>query len=180
VAGARKGSGNYAVVFSGRAAHVGRDFTSGRSALLAAADFALRLDQLNAQVEGVTFNTGAIEGGAPVNMVPPGAVLRFNVRAPDAEAAAWAQAKIAETLAAVSTRDGIAVTLHGVGGQRHDGQTWALCCVRLPAFPEPDLACSFVAIDIWHLAVHEHQIVGVCGGSLHAVFAATCHVDRAS
>jgi glutamate carboxypeptidase len=113
LAGARKGSGNFAVIFTGRAAHVGRDFASGRSAILAAAELALLLDGFNGKREGVTFNTGAIEGGAPVNMVPPGAVLRFNVRAPDAESSAWSLARLEDALAKVRGRDGVGVALHG-------------------------------------------------------------------
>jgi glutamate carboxypeptidase len=110
---ARKGSANYHLIITGRAAHVGRDFAAGRSAVVAAAEAVMRLDALNGQREGVTFNVGAIDGGAPVNMVPPGAVLRFNVRAPDGEAALWAEREVAEIVAAAAARDGIEIRLHG-------------------------------------------------------------------
>jgi len=43
IVGARKGSGNFSLALEGRAAHVGRDFAEGRSALAAAADAILRL-----------------------------------------------------------------------------------------------------------------------------------------
>ena len=110
---ARKGSGNFALILKGRAAHVGRAFHDGRSAVLAAAHAALALDALNGKREGVTFNVGAIDGGGAVNVVPDRAVLRFNVRAPDAEAAAWAEAEGRRIAEAAGKRDGISAHLHG-------------------------------------------------------------------
>ena len=110
---ARKGSANYSLVLRGRAAHVGRAFQDGRSAVIAAAEAALALDALNGKREGVTFNVGAIDGGGAVNVVPERAVLRFNVRAPDDESAAWAQAEVARVVDAAGRRDGVSVHLHG-------------------------------------------------------------------
>jgi len=110
---ARKGSANYSLALRGRAAHVGRAFEDGRSAILAAADAALALNALNSKRDGVTFNIGAIDGGSAVNVVPERAVLRFNVRVPDAESAAWAEAEVARIVAATGARDGIAAHLHG-------------------------------------------------------------------
>lgn len=110
---ARKGSGNFALILKGRAAHVGRAFHDGRSAVLAAAHAALALDALNGKREGVTFNVGAIDGGGAVNVVPDRAVLRFNVRVPDAEAAAWAEAEGRRVAEAAGKRDGIGAHLHG-------------------------------------------------------------------
>jgi glutamate carboxypeptidase len=108
---ARKGSGNFSLAFKGRAAHVGRAFADGRSAVLAAAEAALALNALNDQREGVTFNVGAIDGGSASNVVPERAVLRFNVRAPDVEGAMWAETEV-RRIAGLS-RDGISARLHG-------------------------------------------------------------------
>lgn len=110
---ARKGSGNFSLIVKGRAAHVGRAFADGRSAVLAAAGAALALDALNGEREGVTFNIGAIDGGSAVNVVPDGAVLRFNVRSPDVEGAAWAEAEVRGIANAVAAKEGIAAHLHG-------------------------------------------------------------------
>ncbi|MEZ5996083.1 MAG: hydrolase [Hyphomonadaceae bacterium] len=110
---ARKGSANYSLALRGRAAHVGRAFGDGRSAVLAAAHAALALDGLNGKREGVTFNVGAIDGGSAVNVVPERAVLRFNVRAPESEAAAWAEAEVARIAREAGGRDGIEAHLHG-------------------------------------------------------------------
>lgn len=108
---ARKGSGNYSLVFTGRAAHVGRAFADGRNAVIAASRAALALDALNGQREGVTFNVGAIDGGGAVNVVPERAVLRFNIRAPSAAEAAWADAEARAIAARVS--DGVSAHMHG-------------------------------------------------------------------
>lgn len=110
---ARKGSGNFSLIVKGRAAHVGRAFADGRSAVLAAAEAALALNALNGQRDGVTFNVGAIDGGSAVNVVPERAVLRFNIRSPDAEGAAWGEAEAHRITAAANARDGISAHLHG-------------------------------------------------------------------
>lgn len=108
----RKGSGNFHVRVTGRAAHAGRDFASGRNAILAAARIAQALGALNGRREGVTVNVARIDGGAPLNMVPDVAVLRFNARLPDAEAESWLMRGIEEALAE-GRRDGIEAELHG-------------------------------------------------------------------
>lgn len=112
LASGRKGSGNFHIKVSGRAAHAGRDFAIGRNAITAAARIAGVLDALNGQREGVTLNIARIDGGAPLNMVPDNAVLRFNVRFPDAEAADWLRDKIEAALDA-GRGDGLTVELHG-------------------------------------------------------------------
>lgn len=109
----RKGSANFHLAVKGRAAHVGRAFGDGRSAVLAAAEAALALNQLNGQRDGVTFNVGAIDGGGAVNVVPERAVLRFNIRVPDADAAIWAEAEVRRIARETSARDGIDAHLHG-------------------------------------------------------------------
>ena len=109
---ARKGSGNFHVRVTGRAAHAGRDFASGRNAILAAARIAQALAALNGRREGVTVNVARIDGGAPLNMVPDIAVLRFNARLPDADAEAWLMRGIEEALAE-GRGDGIEAGLHG-------------------------------------------------------------------
>jgi len=110
---ARKGSANFHLAVKGRAAHVGRAFGDGRSAVLAAAQAALALNALNGERDGVTFNVGAIDGGSAVNVVPERAVLRFNVRVPDADGAAWAEAEVQRIARETDARDGIEAHLHG-------------------------------------------------------------------
>lgn len=112
LASARKGSGNFHIVIRGRAAHAGRDFAAGRNAVIGAARTAERLHALNGQRDGVTVNVARIDGGAPLNMVPDVAVVRFNVRFPEAEAAAWFQAEAARIVSEIG--DDLHAHLHGL------------------------------------------------------------------
>jgi len=110
---ARKGSGNFSLHVRGRAAHAGRAFNEGRNAVIAAAQASLWLSQLNGKRDGVTLNVGAIDGGGPVNVVPDNAVLRFNVRVPETEDAAWIESEIKRVVAQVGAIEGVAAHLHG-------------------------------------------------------------------
>ena len=112
LAGARKGSGNYHLIVGGKAAHAGRAFHEGANAVAGAAILAARLHALNDQHEGVTVNVAAISGGGPLNVVADNAVVRFNVRVPDAQASTW----VAEAVAGIATEPpfpGLTLDLHG-------------------------------------------------------------------
>jgi len=112
LAGARKGSGNFHIVVRGRSAHAGRAYHEGVNAMAGAARLATGLDDLNGQREGVTVNVARISGGAPLNVVADTAVVRFNVRVPDPEAADWTLARIKD-LASRPPIPGAEVELHG-------------------------------------------------------------------
>ena len=112
LAGARPGSGNFALVVRGRSAHAGRNPEDGRNALLAAADLALRLDRLRR--DGLTVNPSRIDGGGPGNVVPDLAVLRVNLRPRTLAIEDEARRQIDEAVAAVAAeRD---VTIETTGG----------------------------------------------------------------
>lgn len=113
LAGARKGSGIWDIVFRGRSAHAGREPEKGRSAVWAACEMALKVEALMGVRDGVVFNVGSVDGGAAVNIVPDNAVLRVGSRAPDPEAADWAEAQIMAALDETLKRDGITAHVHG-------------------------------------------------------------------
>ncbi|MEO0982749.1 MAG: hydrolase [Pseudomonadota bacterium] len=113
MSGGRKGSAVFDVVFRGRAAHAGRAHAEGRSAVAAAAAFIVGLEGLNGRRDGVTFNTGSLDGGGAVNIVPDLAVVRFGARAPDAESAEWATSEVRALAEKAGGRDGISSHLHG-------------------------------------------------------------------
>jgi glutamate carboxypeptidase len=100
LAGARPGSGNFAVTIHGRSAHAGRNPDDGRNALLAAADLALRFEAM--RKAGLTVNPAKIDGGSPSNVVPDIAILRVNLRPATPELEAEANEMIADAVAAVS------------------------------------------------------------------------------
>ena len=77
------------------------------------AAIAAQLNALNGQREGVTVNVSAIAGGAPLNVVPDNAVVRFNVRVPDAVAATWTKAEIDHIVAGADGAHDLRTALHG-------------------------------------------------------------------
>lgn len=112
LAGERKGSGNYHLVVAGKAAHAGRAFHEGANAIAGAAMLAAQLHGLNGQREGVTVNVAKIAGGGPLNVVADNAVVRFNVRVPDAQSGAWVEQAVRD-IAAVPPFEGLTLALHG-------------------------------------------------------------------
>lgn len=112
LAGARKGSGNYHLIVTGKAAHAGRAFDEGANAVAGAAIIAARLHALNGRREGVTVNVAKIAGGGPLNVVADNAVVRFNVRVPDKAASDWIEAAVRE-IAAEPPFSGLTLDLHG-------------------------------------------------------------------
>jgi glutamate carboxypeptidase len=115
LAGARPGSGNFAIVIRGRSAHAGRNPEDGRNALLAAADLALRLDALKR--DGLSVNPSRIEGGSPSNVVPELAILRVNMRPRTPEIEAAAKREIDQLVAAVTAEREVVIKLSGGFGR---------------------------------------------------------------
>ena len=113
LAGARKGSGNFAVIFKGKSAHAGREHHLGRNALVAAAEFAANIDKLSGGRKDLTVNVARIDGGGPNNVVPDLAVVRFNVRVAEHDDADWLTGQAKELIAAANGRDGISAELTG-------------------------------------------------------------------
>jgi glutamate carboxypeptidase len=111
LAGARKGSGNFAITVRGRAAHAGRAPEDGRNALVAAADLAVRLKALHSA--SLSVNPAKIDGGGPNNIVPDLAVLRVNIRPSTRADQAAAEAALARIAAEVAAAHEVAVDVHG-------------------------------------------------------------------
>lgn len=111
LAGARPGSGNFAVHVQGRSAHAGREPEKGRNAVVAAADLALRLAALVAP--DLKVNVAKIEGGGPNNVVPDTAVLRVNMRPSTPAAESRALAALDAAIAAVAAAHEVEAHRHG-------------------------------------------------------------------
>lgn len=114
LAGARAGSGNFAIVVTGKSAHAGRNPQDGRNALLAAADLALRL---KAGSSGFACNPARIEGGSPNNVVPDHAVLHVNFRPRTPNEELLAKQLINGAMADVSAEHQVGMHLHGGFGR---------------------------------------------------------------
>ena len=115
LAGARPGSGNFAIVVHGRSAHAGRNPEDGRNALLAAADLALRLDALKR--EGLIVNPSRIEAGSPSNVVPDLAILRVNLRPRTPEIETAAKRDIDEAVATITAQREVRMEVNGGFGR---------------------------------------------------------------
>jgi glutamate carboxypeptidase len=111
LAGARPGSGNFAITIHGRSAHAGRNPEDGRNAILAASDLALRFEAMRRA--GLSVNPAKIDGGSPTNVVPDLAVLRVNLRPATPELEAEANALIQKAVAAVAAERDVQIHLHG-------------------------------------------------------------------
>jgi len=111
LAGARPGSGNFAITIRGRSAHAGRNPEDGRNALLAAADLALRFEAM--RKPGLSVNPAKIDGGSPTNVVPDIAILRVNMRPATPALEADAKASIQQAVSAVSSEREVRMHVHG-------------------------------------------------------------------
>jgi glutamate carboxypeptidase len=78
----RAGSAQFIIEAFGRSAHVGRDFTSGVSAVNALAHAIVRVAAMPRPAEGVVLNIGPIRGGKTTNSVPEYACAWGNARFP--------------------------------------------------------------------------------------------------
>lgn len=111
--GARKGSGNFAAVVRGKAAHAGRDPHLGRNAIHALAHLILELDAFGKSHPGVNVNVGKVEGGGPLNRVPDLAIGRFNLRVKDPEDQAASESFLRGLAEKFGGRHGVALELSG-------------------------------------------------------------------
>ncbi len=111
LAGARKGSGNFSFVVTGRAAHAGRNPQDGRNAIVAASDLAVRLAALTHA--GLSVNPARIDGGGANNIVPDRAVLRVNLRPAGPEDQARAEAAMLEIVDTVAASHDVTIRRHG-------------------------------------------------------------------
>jgi glutamate carboxypeptidase len=111
--GSRKGTGNFSAVFHGKAAHAGRDVSSGRNAINAMAEFILGLKSGLAGAPGVIVNVANVRGGGPLNIVPDLACCGFNVRVETARDRDAVEAVIAALAAEIEKREDLSVQILG-------------------------------------------------------------------
>ncbi len=79
----RKGSGDFWVEATGRAAHAGGDHEQGRNAIEEMAHQVLAIQKLTDYSKGTTLNVGVITGGIAANVVPAHVYVEVDVRVPD-------------------------------------------------------------------------------------------------
>ncbi|QOJ00598.1 MAG: M20/M25/M40 family metallo-hydrolase [Phycisphaeraceae bacterium] len=82
----RPGSGQFMIEAEGREAHVGRDFSSGVSAVVALSARVVEVSRWADASRGRIVNVGVVRGGTATNVVPGSARAWGNVRFTSAEA----------------------------------------------------------------------------------------------
>lgn len=107
----RKGSANYTAVVRGKAAHAGRDFAQGRSAIYASAELIHQIEVIQLANPDLIINVGRIEGGGPTNIVPDLAIVQINMRSTKDEAIQNSLIELQKIAALVQGREGIHVHL---------------------------------------------------------------------
>jgi glutamate carboxypeptidase len=178
LSGARKGSGNFALIVRGKAAHAGREHHLGRNALVAASGAVQALGALSGLRDGLTVNPAKIEGGGPPNIVPDLAIIRFNVRLALPEDAQWAQEAFEAITRDVNALDGISAKL--TGGFTRPPKPMAPPNARL--FEMTRSAGAMLGLDIrwkdtggvcegnnlWAAGCPNVDTLGVRGGNIHS------------
>jgi glutamate carboxypeptidase len=107
----RKGAGNFKLIARGKAAHVGRAFNEGASAILAVSDFIQAANKLNS--ESIIINFGKIEGGGPLNVVPDLASLGINIRIENNEDMVTVENQLNKIIDKIKQTENIKLELHG-------------------------------------------------------------------
>lgn len=98
---ARKGSAQFMIETRGRAAHAGRDFDKGISAVYALAHTLTKVESLSDLPRAITLNVGPLQGGDATNAVPDSARAWGNARFPDV----GAERDLAAALQSLNTPD---------------------------------------------------------------------------
>jgi glutamate carboxypeptidase len=105
IVSARKGVSDFRIEIHGRAAHAGVEPERGRSAILEAAHQVIALHELNGRWPGVTVNAGVVEGGTRPNVVAERCVLHVDVRSPQEDSLAAAEAEVRRIADATTVGD---------------------------------------------------------------------------
>jgi glutamate carboxypeptidase len=112
IVSARKGSGEYKLTVTGKAAHAGVEPHKGANAVLELAHQILALRQLDGFAPGVTVNPDVIGGGTKSNVIADEAWVIADVRALDNEGADRIRQKL-DNWPATTTVPGTQVSLSG-------------------------------------------------------------------
>ena len=117
IVSARKGTTDFVIEITGRAAHAGVEPHKGRSAILEAAHRVIALHELNGRWPGVTVNAGVISGGTRSNVVPDRCRVEVDLRAADDATFDAASEEIARVARATSL-DGVTATVRALEAHR--------------------------------------------------------------
>lgn len=178
LAGERKGCGNFVFVAHGRAAHAGRAFEQGRNAIVMLAEVITKVNALNGQRDGVTINVGQMQGGGAVNVVPPLALCRLDVRIKHTDDHVWVLDHLNAITAAANKKEGFKVELTGSFNRKPKplhGKMKALYDLLAEVGQElghtitwkPSGGCCD-GNNLSEAGLPNIDTLGVCGGNIHS------------
>jgi glutamate carboxypeptidase len=117
IVSARKGTTDYEITISGRAAHAGVEPEKGRNAVLEAAHRTIALSALHGRWPGVTVNVGVVRGGTRSNVVAERCVLHVDLRSPELATLEAAEQEI-ERICAEHVVPDVTIDVSGRGWHR--------------------------------------------------------------
>ena len=112
----RKGSAKLTIIATGKSAHAGRDFNSGRNAICYLAEILIQINKLNQERLDVSINIGLIHGGEAINIVPETAVAKLDVRINSAADESWIWQQLERITQQYKHQD-YKLTIHGNFGR---------------------------------------------------------------
>ncbi len=172
----RKGTGNFTLVVRGKAAHVGREFKEGASAILAAAEFIHEANQFNS--DAITINFGKIEGGGSLNVVPDLAILGINIRVEHSEDAVKIEKSFNKIISKLNSQTHIEAKLYGSLNRKPKIPNEALeqlyksiaeCAAELgQTIQKKDTGGCCDGNNLWEFGLVNIDTMGVRGGQIHS------------
>lgn len=172
----RKGTGNFTLVVRGKAAHVGREFSAGASAILAAAEFIHQANKLNS--DSVIINFGKIEGGGALNVVPDLAILGINIRVETNEDASRTEKAFQDIITNLHLTKNIDAKLYGnlnrkpkIPNSKLDELYNSIAeCAKLLGqnIQKKDTGGCCDGNNLWEYGLVNIDTMGVRGGQIHS------------
>lgn len=179
VAYSRKGSGNFVISATGKAAHAGRAFAEGKNAIIGLAELITKIHALNKENEGIMINIGRIIGGEADNAVPAHASCTLDIRIINQEQGEWFQTRLQSLIIAAESSTLIHFQVAGQFGRPPKPITPALA--RLFGYLDEAAQAVGQSIDrqpsggccdgnnlLAQAQLPNIDTLGVCGGHLHS------------
>ncbi|MEY3182267.1 MAG: hypothetical protein RLZ35_252 [Pseudomonadota bacterium] len=113
----RKGSGHFVIRATGKAAHAGRAFSEGHSAIVGLSALIQDIHAINGNKPGVTVNIGRIIGGEADNAVAEKASCTLDIRITEATQGEWVMTQLKRLIQSFESTFPVRFELQGAFGR---------------------------------------------------------------